>query len=554
MNLIQKAGKAITLLRNGGVAALRVRLTTLRHKLKLRQQYQKWIATKGAIDRQSIQRQISELSRQPKISVVMPVYDVDEKWLRKCIDSVCKQIYENWELCIADDTSPSPHIRRVLDEYSAADDRIRVVFRETNGHISAASNSALELATGEFTVLLDHDDELSADALFWVAKTVANEPNIAMIYSDEDLIDANGKRSSPAFKPDWSRDLFYSLNLITHLSAYRTEVLRSIGGFRVGLEGSQDYDLALRVIEAINESQIKHIPRILYHWRAIPGSVALSGDEKPYAHERARVAIREHFERTGKEVIVEATDLNLHRVSYSRSESIRKVMVAVIGRSDAFYDRLVDDSYDCEVAYFERGEQFAIQFDRATKDSDCDVVCFVNSEIGSLPMGWLNQLVSFLEVPEIGAVGGKLVDTANRNVDGPLYLSRHIGVQVANEGLENVYNGNMLRNKVIGNYSAVSLSLMAVRRSDLIETGVFGNESIDISLLDAETCLSLGQLGKRIVSVPFVVGTVAEGYRRPQPSSDDLNAFRSRWGSKLAVDPFHNPNLSTRNGRSEIDV
>lgn len=544
----------MTLLRNGGVAALRVRLTTLRHKLKLRQQYQKWIATNGAIDRQSIQRQISELSRKPKISLVMPVYDVDEKWLRKCIDSVCGQIYENWELCIADDASPSPHIRRVLDEYTAADDRIRVVFRETNGHISAASNSALELATGEFAVLLDHDDELSTDALFWVAKTIVDEPDIAMIYSDEDLIDANGKRSRPAFKPDWSRDLFYSLNLITHLSAYRTDVLRSIGGFRVGMEGSQDYDLALRVIEAIDETQIKHIPRILYHWRAIPGSVALSGDEKPYAHECARKAIREHLDRTGKQATVTATNLNLHRVSYRHTGNIKKIIVAVLGDGDGFYDRLVDDSYDFDIAWFQPDRTLSEQLNRAVQDRECDVVCFVDSEIKSLTSGWLFDLVSYLEVPEIGAVGGKVVDTANRIVDGPLFLSKHVGVQVANEGLENDYNGNMLRNKVIGNYSAVSLSLMAVRRTDLIETGVFVNESIDISLLDAEICLRLGQMGRRIVSVPSVVGTVDEGYRRSRPTSDELKEFKSRWESMLAIDLFSNPNLSTRNGRSEIDV
>ncbi len=554
MNLIQKASNALTLVKNGGVSALRVRLTTLRHKLKVKQQYQKWIDTKGAINPQSIQSQISELSRHPKISVVVPVYDVDEKWLRKCIDSVCCQLYENWELCVADDASPSPHIRRMLEEYSSREAKIKVDFRQTNGHMSAASNSALKLATGEFTVLLDHDDELSPDALFWVAKTITDEPNVAMIYSDEDLIDANGQRTHPAFKPDWSRDLFYSLNLITHLSAYRTDVLRLIGGFKIGIEGSQDYDLALRVIETIDESQIKHIPRILYHWRAIPGSVALSGDEKPYAHERARVAIREHFERTGKRATVKATELNLHRVTYDRSGEIGKILVAVIGQNNAFYERLVDDSYEFEFARFERGSQIAEQLNRSIASSDCDVVCFVNSEITAISSGWPFELVSFLENPEIGAVGGKLVDTSNRIVDGPLYLSKYMGVQVANEGLESDYNGNMLRNKVVGNYSAVSLSLMAVRRSDLIETGVLGNENIIVSLLDAEICLRLGKMGMRVVSVPFVVGTVAEGYRRPQTSSDDLNAFGSRWGSQLAVDPFFNPNLSSRNGRSEIDV
>ena len=217
----------------------------------------------------------------PLISVILPVYNVDEKWLRKCIDSVCKQSSRNWELCIADDASTAKHIRPLLEEYASKDPRIKVVFRETNGHISAASNSALELASGEFCLLLDHDDELSPDALFWVATEIDEHPDVAMIYSDEDLIDENGKRTAPKFKPDFCRDLLYSLNLVTHLSAYRTEILRAIGGFRVGIEGSQDYDLALRVVERIAETQIRHIPRILYHWRAIPGSVAWTAVRNP---------------------------------------------------------------------------------------------------------------------------------------------------------------------------------------------------------------------------------------------------------------------------------
>ena len=162
------------------------------------------------------------------------------------------QVYPGWELCIADDASTKPHIRRVLDEYRAVDSRVKVVYRETNGHISAASNSALELAEGEFAVLLDHDDELSEDALFWVANELNEHPETMMIYSDEDLIDEAGHRSAPKFKPDFSRDLFYSINLVTHLSAYRTALLRKIDGFRVGFEGSQDYDLALRVIDEIH--------------------------------------------------------------------------------------------------------------------------------------------------------------------------------------------------------------------------------------------------------------------------------------------------------------
>ena len=192
----------------------------------------------------------------------------------------------------------------------------------------------MKIAIGEFCVLLDHDDELSEDALFYVAKEINDFPETEMIYSDEDLISAKGRRFEPKFKPDWSRDLFYSLNLITHLSAYKTEVLQKIGGFTIGLEGSQDYDLALRVIEEIPEKHIRHIPKILYHWRVIKGSVAYSGDEKPYAHDAARRAIGAHLERCGKKASVEQTIYNLHRVRYELPENLPKVSLILIADED----------------------------------------------------------------------------------------------------------------------------------------------------------------------------------------------------------------------------
>ena len=259
MKILEKVAKANRIRKEKGLRGVKQSLWRLYRHYSEKKKYQKWIKTHQITDekRQQILTEIESFQRTPKISVVMPVYDVAEKWLRICIESVLHQLYENWELCIADDCSPSPHIRKILEEYAEKDNRIKVVFRPENGHISAASNSALELATGEFCVLLDHDDELSEDALFYVAKELNEFSDMQMIYSDEDLIDERGRRFQPKFKPDFSRDLMYSLNLITHLSAYRTELLRKIGGFRLGAEGSQDYDLALRVIEEIDENQGK---------------------------------------------------------------------------------------------------------------------------------------------------------------------------------------------------------------------------------------------------------------------------------------------------------
>jgi len=172
------------------------------------------------------------------------------------VESVRRQIYPNWELCIADDASTDSAIRPLLERYAAEDPRINVVFRDQNGHISAASNSALELASGEWVALLDHDDTLTEHALFWAVDAINKNKDVQLIYSDEDKIDGTGDRFGPYFKCDWNVDLFYSHNLITHLGVYRTELLRELGGFRLGFEGAQDYDLALRYVEQINSDQI----------------------------------------------------------------------------------------------------------------------------------------------------------------------------------------------------------------------------------------------------------------------------------------------------------
>lgn len=217
---------------------------------------------------------IEKFSLNPLISVILPVYNTPKEWLVKAIESVRNQIYPHWELCISDDASTLPHIRMVLDEYSRIDSRIHVVYRETNGHISANSNTALTLASGEFIALLDSDDELSEHALFWVAHEINRYPNVDLIYSDEDKISEEGIRFNPYFKPDWNPALMLSQNTFSHLGVYRYSLVKKVGGFREGFEGSQDHDLVLRCSEETTPERIRHIPRILYHWRAISGSTA----------------------------------------------------------------------------------------------------------------------------------------------------------------------------------------------------------------------------------------------------------------------------------------
>ncbi|HEY0094304.1 MAG TPA: glycosyltransferase, partial [Archangium sp.] len=262
--------------------------------------YESWVQqydTLDDADRAAIRHRLTGLPYQPLVSVVMPTYETSAPLLRQALDSVRRQLYPNWELCIADDASRSPHVRAILEEYAREDSRIRFVVRPRNGHISAASNSAIELVRGEFIALLDHDDELPEHALYHVIEELNAHPEADIVYSDEDKLDMQGRRFDAYFKPDWNLELFRSQNLISHLGVYRTSLVRAVGGFREGYEGSQDYDLALRVVERIPAAHIRHIPRVLYHWRAIPGSTALNVGEKDYAGRAARRALEEHYAR-----------------------------------------------------------------------------------------------------------------------------------------------------------------------------------------------------------------------------------------------------------------
>jgi glycosyltransferase involved in cell wall biosynthesis len=562
----------------------------LSRKIKLRRRdrrdaknYQTWVLKHKLTenDRRKIRSEINDFSHAPLISVILPVYNVDVKWLRLCIESVLKQLYQNWELCIADDNSPNPQIRTVLEEYAALDARIKVVFRTENGHISAASNSALSLATGEFCALLDHDDELAEDALFYIAREINEFPETAMIYSDEDMIDENGRRFQPKFKPDFSRDFFYSLNLITHLAAYRTSILRKINGFRTGFEGSQDYDLALRFSEQISEKQIRHIPRILYHWRAIRGSVALSSDEKPYAHERARRAIHEHLARLGKKAEVSQTILNYHRVQYQTPQNLPKVTLILSANEDFeaaeksvrfFFEETDYQNFEIILICPENSKTAALDgnfktiirknsskaesLNQAVSESSGEILCFADAALRPVSKDWLKELTSFAIQKEIGAVGGKILDKNENISGGGLVLMSGDLMDAAHRGLPREAAGNMNRAQLINNFSAVSAECFAVRRASFEEIGGFDAKNLPDSLFDADFCLRLQrERDLRTVFTPYAeLIEIEKNASSNKPSAKESEFFKQKWQSVLEKDPFYNPNLSLVNETFTIEI
>lgn len=527
------------------------------------------------------------LRNKPLISVIVPVYNTPERWLRKCIESVQAQAYPHWELCIADDASSDPKVRAVLDEYASSDPRIKVAYRAENGHISRTSNSAIELAEGQYLALLDHDDELHPAALLEVARAVNTHPEWKVIFSDEDKIDEQGRRYDPYFKPDWNYDLFLSHNCISHLGVYETALVREIGGFQVGMEGSQDWDLALRCIERLSAREVGHIPRVLYHWRAIPGSTALGPGEKSYAHYAAMRAIAAHLDRRSAEADV----LELpkypgnYRVRYALPQPRPKVTIVIPTRDQAKLLKTCVDSikerstYDnFEIVVVDNGSvepethaylanlrmepnvsvlsyphpfNYSAINNFAVENATGELIALLNNDIEVISPGWLEEMVSHALRPSVGAVGAMLYypdDTIQHA--GVVLGFNGVGVH-AYAGKPRGWVGQMLRAKLIQSMSAVTAACLVVRRSTYVQVGGL-DESLAVAYNDIDFCLRVAGAGYRNVWTPYAELYHHESASRGSDTSPDkrgrlmreTETMRARWGDRISRDPAYNVNLA----------
>jgi lipopolysaccharide biosynthesis protein/GT2 family glycosyltransferase len=519
----------------------------------------------------------AELAYQPQISIVTPVFRTPERFLRKCIASVKGQAYPHWELILVDDGSADAELTSLLHSLAEGDRRIKIRSLPTNCGIAGATNVGLECCQGEYVGFLDHDDELSADALLRVVEALNQDPSIDVLYSDEDKIDEQGRHREGFFKPGWSPDLLYSMNYVCHFLVVRRELLTTVGGLHPGFDGSQDYDLILRLSE--HSQRIHRIPHILYHWRIHDRSTAAGSDKKPFASEAGRRAIEQHLRRTGVLGRVEELSPCRYRVKYDIPGNPRVSIIIPTGGSDTLrtalnsiielttypaYSIVIVDNSSGEAVRKMVGEfqarshrvswldcrdipfNFSHLCNRGAEATDAPYLLFLNDDTSVITADWIEAMLEHAQRKEVGAVGTRLLF--------PNGTLQHTGVVVGLfgaaghpfRGLPNVHQYFGLSH-YIRNCSAVTGACLMIRR-ELFEL-VDGFEELELPTCfqDVDLCLKLAEKGFRVVYTPFAQLYHHESYsKRTIFNEGELTYFQTRWKGLIDDDPYYNPNLTRR--------
>lgn len=523
--------------------------------------------------------QCASFEYRPKISIIVPVLNTREEWLRSSIESVLHQIYDNWELCIADDGSDQPHIRETLNCYQQKDARIKVKYLNENQGVSGASNEALAMASGEFIGFLDHDDQLLSNALYEVVLMLNRNASADFIYSDEILISKRGKPVFAYFRPDFSLDYMLSHCYIVHFVVIRASILKKIGGFRAEFKVSQDYDLFLRVLSQTRN--VLHIPKILYRWRQYESSTGHLLKER--VMESSRRALQDFADREGIKGVVWGTkNFNFFRLkrdildrpkisiiipTKDRIDLLKRCIESIQNRSSydnyeiiivdnmsqeeetaAYLDGLGKSYENCRIIKFNEKFNYSKLNNYAAEFARGEHLLFLNNDIEVLNSDWLEAMLEQSQRDEIGCVGAKL-----------LYPDRkiqHVGVVVGWGGrAEHIYKwlhsndiGYMGHFVSIRNYSAVTAACMMLRKSIFNEVGGF-DERFEIGFGDVDLCLRVRELGYENLFTPYAELLHYESATRGRsfsfdPHPNDTKRFIERWQEYIkGGDPYYNPNL-----------
>lgn len=561
---------------------------------QINDQYQIWFKTHKPTKKILLKQKIlqKKFLYRPKISIITPVYNPSKEWLKSCIESVINQTYDNWELCLADDASTKLYIKKILQKYSKQDERIKVIYRPKNGHISRASNSALKIATGEFIALLDHDDDLAPHALFKIVKVLNKNKKIDFIYTDEDKVELNGKHVDPFFKPNWSPDMLLSTNYLCHLCVIRKKLIDEVGEFRIGYEGSQDYDLFLRITE--KTKNIYHIPDILYSWRKVPGSTATVYSTKNYCDQASIKAIqdamiRRKLETTVKKGLVDGT----FRVKYKikgkplvsiiiptkdKVDFLKRCIKSILSKSTyTNYEIIIVDTgsneSDTKKYYKTLKKITKIKFlnwqrifnyssvnNFAVKKAKGEYILLLNNDTEVITPDWIESMLEHAQRKEIGAVGVKLLYPNN--------TIQHVGVILGIKGgkIDRGIAGHALKTypdtplhqsllnskDIVRDYSAVTAACLMVSKKKYNEVGGL-DEKFRIAFNDVDFNLKLMKKGYLNLYTPYTklyhhesisVGTPENGTRDLNEFSKEITLMIKKWDKLLQNDPFYNKNLT----------
>jgi len=551
--------------------------------------YQCWILANQHIE-QSVTLLRDRLSKSsaslPKISVLMPVYDPPPKFFEMALASVRNQIYENWELCIADDASTELWVRARLQELANEDPRIRVCFRERNGNISLASNSAAALATGDFLLFLDQDDLLTHDALAEVALHLSEHDTVDVLYSDDDKINTEGNRFAPQFKPDWSPELLLSYMYLSHLLVVRKALFEQVNGFREEFAGSQDYDLALRVTERARS--VAHLPYILYHWRVLRGSTAARGDAKPGSFDAGCRAVAEALMRRGisakvfqpEWAVKGAIGIFWHEFPDNGpfvsilipTKNQKKILERCIKSLEITtyrnYEVVVidNDSDDRETLRYLASSKhrvlqiqnamgqfnFAYINNRAAEQVSADYILFLNNDTEVRDAKWLSRMMGYAGLSGVGAVGARLLYPDGRVQHAGIVHGYYDGMAgPAFKLLPAWHHGYLSYAMVARNYSAVTAACLLTPRPLFLKHGGLDERQFGVAYNDVDYCYRLVDAGYRCVYAPGAELYHHEGSSRGlKDNPQELLLFRRKYTGR--VDRYYNPNLSLANERFEI--
>lgn len=534
-----------------------------------------------------LRARVKAMREPPRFSIIMPTYETPPDLLDKTIGSVLGQIYPHWQLCIADDASPSGRTQDKLREWAARDDRIAITLRKANGNISEATNSAFALAEGDWAALLDHDDAFAPQALARMAEAILDNPKGELFYSDEDKIDEAGARFDPYFKPDFSPDLFYGQNYLNHLTVHSAARIREVGGWRRGYEGSQDYDISLRILEKIGPDAVIHVPEVLYHWRAVQGSTALAAAEKSYAFDAGIKALSEHLERTGTGATAEqAPGLPYYRVRWPVPDPEPLVSLMIPTRDQAGllrqcvdsirdgsdyrnWEILVMDNQSEEDETFQLFAEWAddprirvIPYDapfnfaainnEAVRQARGEIVGLINNDVEAINRSWLSEMVSLAVRPDTGCVGAKLYYSDGRIQHGGVVLGVGGVAGHAHKYFPGDAHGYFSRLRLTQDYSAVTAACLLVRKSVYEEAGGMEEENLKVAFNDVDFCLRVRSLGLRNVWTPYAELYHHESVSRGAETTPEKKARFQReaeymmrtWATDSAPDPFYSPHLS----------